>query len=233
MFSFIAGQAAPDQSLLSLVFGAGIFVQFILLLLIAMSVLTWAIIFFKRKIFNEAEARSSEFVDLFDRAPDLSEGLELVRGGHREAAPARVLMAGLREARREEKAGSGTLDERSRRIDRVLRDAVGDEIARLERRLAFLATTGSTAPFIGLLGTVWGIMRSFRDIGVMKSADLSVVAPGIAEALIATAVGLFAAIPAVMGYNHFIGRIKDFRRRLNGFADYALNRIEREWPSGD
>ncbi|MEW6776107.1 MAG: protein TolQ [Bdellovibrionota bacterium] len=223
-------EAPKQESLLSLVLSAGIFVQLILFGLLAMSVLTWAIIFFKRKILREAEEHSESFARSFEDRTALSDLYEAAQREQGLSAAAAVLCAGYEEAKREN-GTKGNLEGRSRRVERALKSAVDEEIARLERRLPFLATTGSTAPFIGLFGTVWGIMRSFRDIGQLHSADLSVVAPGIAEALIATAVGLFAAIPAVMAYNTFLNRIRSFRRALESFADAALSRIEREWPS--
>ncbi len=223
-------EAPKQESLLSLILSAGFFVQLILLGLLAMSVLTWAIIFFKRKVLREAEEHSEAFARSFEDQTALSDLYEAAERERDSSAAASVLCAGYEEARRESQA-KGNPDGRSRRVERALKSAVDEEIARLERRLPFLATTGSTAPFIGLFGTVWGIMRSFRDIGQLHSADLSVVAPGIAEALIATAVGLFAAIPAVMAYNAFLHRIRSFRRALESFADAALSRIEREWSS--
>jgi biopolymer transport protein TolQ len=112
-------------------------------------------------------------------------------------------------------------------IIRSLQQAVTAERARLERGVNFLATTGSSAPFIGLFGTVWGIMESFRSIGVMKSASLAVVAPGIAEALVATAAGLAAAIPAVIFFNYFLGRINVISTEMDNFASELINIIER------
>ena len=112
-------------------------------------------------------------------------------------------------------------------VTRSLQQAVSAERSRLERGVNFLATTGSSAPFIGLFGTVWGIMESFRQIGVMKSASLAVVAPGIAEALIATAAGLAAAIPAVIFYNYFLGRINTISGEMDNFSSELINIIER------
>ena len=112
-------------------------------------------------------------------------------------------------------------------VTRSLQQAVTAERTRLERGVNFLATTGSSAPFIGLFGTVWGIMESFRRIGVMKSASLAVVAPGIAEALVATAAGLLAAIPAVIFYNYFLGRINTIATEMDNFSSELINIIER------
>ena len=113
-------------------------------------------------------------------------------------------------------------------IQRVLKKAISRETGRLEKAVSFLATTGNTTPFIGLFGTVWGIMNSFRGIGVKGSASLAVVAPGISEALIATAMGLIAAIPAVVAYNHFVTRINRMAVEMENFAGDFLNIVERE-----
>jgi biopolymer transport protein TolQ len=112
-------------------------------------------------------------------------------------------------------------------VARALRRATTQETQRLERYLTFLATTGSTAPFIGLFGTVWGIMDSFRGIGLTGSASLAVVAPGISEALVATAIGLVAAIPAVMGYNHFVNKVNVLTGEMDNFSQEFLNIVQR------
>ncbi len=112
-------------------------------------------------------------------------------------------------------------------IDNMLKIAIADESVKLERRLSFLATTANTAPFIGLFGTVWGIMDSFREIGVRGTTSLAVVAPGISEALIATALGLATAIPAVLAYNYFLGRLKRILSRMENASMYLINLLER------
>ncbi len=234
--AILTTQFEPSSSVWSLFLSASPLALVVLLGLLAMSVVTWAIVFLKRKVMRDAEKASSEFARAFEESKKLSAAEDMARSTYKDAPPARVLLAGCDEARREKtlRAGPRTGPEASeaagRRVERALRAAVDGEAAVLERRLTFLATTASTAPFIGLFGTVWGILTAFHDIGAMRSADLAVVAPGIAEALVATAVGLFAAIPAVMAYNAFAQRIRTFRRALDSFADAALSRIEREWP---
>ena len=224
--------AADTPSTWDLVSASGPFVKLILLGLVGMSVFTWTIVGFKRKILISAEEENRDFEAHFDSAPTLEEAHRAARSSHRDVAAARILVAGYQEATKERPHASEAAAQ-SRRVDRVLRSAVALEGRRLERRLPFLAITGSTAPFIGLFGTVWGIMRSFQDIGALRSVDLSVVAPGISEALIATAAGLFAAIPAVMAYNTFLNRIRGIKMDLEAYADRVLNRIEREWPQGE
>ncbi len=129
-----------------------------------------------------------------------------------------------------EESDEGLGPDRLDAINRAMRRAAGSEIARMERFLPFLATTASSAPFIGLFGTVWGIMTSFQGIGAQGSANLAVVAPGISEALIATAAGLGAAIPAVMGYNFFVNRVKHWAVEMDGFALELLNVVGRSFP---
>lgn len=223
--------AAETPSTWDLVSSSGLFVQLILLGLVGMSAFTWAIVFFKRKVLQQVEDHAQDFAAHFDAVQSLEEATRSARSTYRDASTARILVAGYDEALRE-RPHAAEATAQSRRVDRVLRSAVAAEGRRLERRLPFLAITGSAAPFIGLFGTVWGIMRSFQDIGAMHSVDLSVVAPGISEALIATAAGLFAAIPAVIAYNTFLNRVKGMKLELDAYADRVLNRIEREWPDG-
>ena len=128
-----------------------------------------------------------------------------------------------------EESDEGLGPERLEAVNRAMRRVASMEIARMERYLPFLATTASSAPFIGLFGTVWGIMTSFQSIGAQGSANLAVVAPGISEALIATAMGLFAAIPAVIGYNFFVNRVKRWAVEMDGFALELLNVVGRSF----
>jgi biopolymer transport protein TolQ len=207
---------------------ADIVVQLILLLLVFFSVFSWAIIFFKRKTIRAAVKQSDRFLDAFRRSkslPDVSEAAKKLR-----ASPLAVIfLAGNKELAYQSKssAGNGWSSEKTESLNRALLKASNAEVARLEKMMFFLATTGSVSPFIGLLGTVWGIMISFIRIGAMRSASLQVVAPGIAEALIATAVGLFAAVPAVIAYNYFLGRIKDLIGTMEDFSLEFLSIAER------
>jgi biopolymer transport protein TolQ len=140
-----------------------------------------------------------------------------------------IFLAGNKELAYQAKSGAanGWTSEKAESLNRSLLKASNAEVARLEKMMFFLATTGSVSPFIGLFGTVWGIMISFVRIGAMRSASLQVVAPGIAEALIATAVGLFAAVPAVIAYNYFLGRIKDQIADMEDFSLEFLSIAER------
>ena len=200
------------------------------------SVVSWAIIFYKLLQVQKAKNESERFVDFFWQTKrfDLI-GAQLGRFAN---SPLTVLFnEGYGELKKlmekgEEKADPNVISTELGGIDniaRALRRATTSEITRLEKYLTFLATTGSTAPFIGLFGTVWGIMTAFKGIGETGSASLAVVAPGIAEALIATAIGLVAAIPAVMGYNHFQQKIKVLIAEMDSFSTELLNIIQRSF----
>lgn len=214
--------------------GTGLVVKLVLLVLLYFSVVSWAIIFFKLKQVHRANRESERFLDFFWKTKRFDAiNTQLDRFA---SSPLTVLfsegygeltkLAEKREHKEDPHVVStdlGGIDN----ISRALRRATTSEITRLEKYLTFLATTGSTAPFIGLFGTVWGIMTAFRGIGETGSASLAVVAPGIAEALIATAIGLVAAIPAVMGYNHFQNKIRVLIADMDSFSTEFLNIVQR------
>jgi biopolymer transport protein TolQ len=207
---------------------ADIVVQLILLLLVFFSVFSWAIIFFKYKTIKAGFKQSAKFLDVFRRSKSLSDVNEAAK--KLRASPLAVIfLAGNRELAYQSKASAenGWSAAKTDSLNRALLKASNAEVSRLEKMMFFLATTGSVSPFIGLFGTVWGIMISFIRIGAMRSASLQVVAPGIAEALIATAVGLFAAVPAVIAYNYFLGRIKDLIADMEDFSFEFLSIAER------
>jgi biopolymer transport protein TolQ len=207
---------------------ADIVVQLILLLLVFFSVFSWAIIFFKAKTLKAAFKQSDRFLTAFRRSKSLGEVNEAAKK-LRGSPLATIFLAGNKELAYQSKSTSdgGWTGEKTNSLNRALLKASNGEVARLEKMMFFLATTGSVSPFIGLFGTVWGIMISFIRIGAMRSASLQVVAPGIAEALIATAVGLFAAVPAVIAYNYFLGRIKDVIADMEDFSLEFLSIAER------
>jgi biopolymer transport protein TolQ len=207
---------------------ADIVVQLILLLLVFFSVFSWAIIFFKYKTIKAGFKQSAKFLDVFRRSKSLADVNEAAK--KLRASPLAVIfLAGNRELAYQSKASAenGWSAAKTDSLNRALLKASNAEVSRLEKMMFFLATTGSVSPFIGLFGTVWGIMISFIRIGAMRSASLQVVAPGIAEALIATAVGLFAAVPAVIAYNYFLGRIKDLIADMEDFSFEFLSIAER------
>ena len=214
--------------------GTGLVVKLVLLVLIYFSVVSWAIIFFKLLQVHRANSESVRFLEFFWKTKRFdSINSQLDRFSN---SPLTVLFnEGYAELRKlmekgEEKEEPNVISTELGGVDnisRALRRATTSEITRLEKYLTFLATTGSTAPFIGLFGTVWGIMNAFKGIGETGSASLAVVAPGIAEALIATAIGLVAAIPAVMAYNHFQNKIRVLIKEMDSFSTEFLNIVQR------
>jgi biopolymer transport protein TolQ len=218
---------------LELIADAGLVVKLVLLILIGFSLLSWAIIFLKFRVIYGAIGDSQRFQQFFwnkRRLDAISKSLKdfphaptavLFRDGYQE------LMRNQRETTSEEPALFSAELGQADNVARALRRATNQETQRLERYLPFLATTGSTAPFIGLFGTVWGIMDSFIGIGKTGSASLAVVAPGISEALVATAIGLVAAIPAVVAYNHFVSKVNVLTGDMDSFCQEFLNIVGR------
>ena len=213
--------AESDFSLVSLFFQADIVVQSVMVGLVLASFWSWAIIFDKTTRFGRAKKKSDRFEQIFWSGKSLDELYKNI-GQKPDNPMAVVFVSAMREWRRSFESGSvsGSLAASVKeRIDRVMSVTVAREVGRLERQLGFLATVGSTAPFVGLFGTVWGIMNSFRAIAMSHDTNLAVVAPGIAEALFATALGLVAAIPAVVAYNKFSNDLNRYATRLDGFSD--------------
>ena len=216
------------MNLISLISEASAIVQAILLVLVFFSVFSWAIIFFKRKTLKTATVQSHKFMGVFRKSQNLSEVGEAAKKYH-SSPLAKLFLSGFKELSHATKSnpGNGLPQSKLDNINRSLVKASNSEISRLEKMMGFLATTGSVTPFIGLLGTVLGIMDAFVKIGIVRSASLSTVAGPIAEALIATAAGLFAAIPAVIAYNYFLHRIKDMISDMEEFSMEFLNIAER------
>ena len=207
-----------DLSLISLFLEADWLVQAVVVGLLAASVWSWGIILDKTFMFRRANQQMDRFEKVFWSGQSLD---ELYRTLHNRntAGPAAVFVAAMREWKRSYESGARAPVGMQMRIDKALEVAIGREMERMERRLLFLASTGSAAPFVGLFGTVWGIMVSFQGIAISGSSSLAVVAPGIAQALLATALGLFAAIPAVVGFNKLSNSAGRIGQRLEGFAD--------------
>jgi biopolymer transport protein TolQ len=228
--------AISDQAfagdLIEMFLHAGTVVKIVLMILVCFSTISWTIIFMKLRFFSKARRESARFLDSFWESTDLqklyketdemkfSPTAQLYRTGYAEL----VRVNKMRNA--SPAPGEPGLDV-SDSVERSLRKAQIQQGARLDKALSFLATTGNTAPFIGLFGTVWGIMESFRGIGMKGSASLAVVAPGISEALIATAVGLAAAIPAVVAFNHFNSKAQGLRSEMDAFSADFLSRVMR------
>jgi biopolymer transport protein TolQ len=214
-----AAAATTDLSMWNLFMEADIIVKGVMLILVAISFWCWAIIFDKLFRLRGLMRRAEQFEESFWSGGSLEELYDRI--GSRPADPmSSIFVAAMREWRRS--AAKGLADpvriSLPQRIDRVMQVTLSREMEQLEARLGFLASVGSTAPFIGLFGTVWGIMNSFHHIGETKNTSLAVVAPGIAEALFATALGLVAAIPAVLAYNKLSTDMDRYAKRLEGFA---------------
>ena len=220
--------------MLDLVLNAGTVVKIVLLILIYFSLVSWAIIFYKVSVIQRATKESERFLAFFwtkKRFDLVGQGI----GDYGNSPIATLFREGYHEMLQLQKkspdlAESGDFSLKmapTEMVGRALRRATTQETQRLEKYLTFLATTGSTAPFIGLFGTVWGIMDAFHGIGTTGSASLAVVAPGISEALIATAIGLAAAIPAVMAYNHFLNKVNVLIGEMDNFSQEFLNIVER------
>jgi biopolymer transport protein TolQ len=201
----------------------------VLLILLFFSVFSWAIIFKKYRAFKAAHRESQEFLRIFHNSKKLSEIRVSAERLHSSPLPA-LFLGGYREIESQATYSENPGKARIRNLEsvrRALQVASSDELSRVERWLSWLATTGGVCPFIGLFGTVWGIIDAFNGLGMASTASLQSVAPGIAEALITTAAGLFAAIPAVVGYNHYLQRVKEFGSTLDEFTLEFLNMTER------
>jgi len=229
-----------DIELLNMIMNAGPMVQLVLLMLLFFSVSSWAIIIIKFRYLKKAFDESALFTDFFWKSRELSEAFS--RAKQLRGSPvARIFRVGYVELKKLSQTGiqgigkpaeqGGSLGASSfgtENVKRALRRAINTEVTRMTQMVPFLATTGNTTPFIGLFGTVWGIMNSFHGIGLRGSASLAVVAPGISEALVATAAGLAAAIPAVIAYNYFMQKIRIIESELHSFSADFLNIIERD-----
>jgi len=245
----LGGAGAFGHDIVQMVLHAGLVVKFVLLLLLFFSIVSWAIIFSKFRLLKRAREETEEFLDIFWEASDIKEIYKaseelgyspvarLFRAGYAEFIKLRKIETGASKNSGHQAFTDTRAMARSSKVimdnlERSLRRAGVDQLNRLERALNFLATTGNTTPFIGLFGTVWGIMESFRGIGLRGSASLAVVAPGISEALIATAAGLAAAIPAVVAFNYFTQRVEALRAEMEIFTSDFLSIVERRLFKG-
>jgi len=231
-----------EINIFQMMINAGLMVQFVLLLLLFFSITSWAIILIKYRYLMKAFRESARFTDFFWKSRDLSNAF--LKAKQLGSSPvARVFRVGYLELKKLSKSGVPISQSQSAEaeasslssmftgtdnVKRALRRAINTEMTQMTQMVPFLATTGNTAPFIGLFGTVWGIMNSFHGIGLKGSASLAVVAPGISEALVATAVGLAVAIPAVIAFNYFTQKIRVIESELQSFAADFLNIVERD-----
>jgi biopolymer transport protein TolQ len=217
-----------DMSVISLLWEASMPVQIVMLLLLAASLMSWNIIFSKRRLIRRTKDASDEFEAAFWSGGDLNtlyRSATRAKGG--SIGMASIFEAGFREFNRTLQAGGSSTDKIVEECRRAMRVAQMREVDRLEQNLATLATIGSTSPYVGLFGTVWGIMGAFMGLANMQSATLAVVAPPIAEALIATAMGLFAAIPAVIAYNRYADKVVRLEYRFDGFMEEFSSILQR------
>ncbi len=220
----------PESGVFALLAHATFTVKLVLALLSLMSVVSWSIIIYKYFLLSSARKRSGEDVKIFQSTRVLGDAMRTL--SKNASSPVyRTGAAAMNEIRRLESAGlltAGRIEVVMDTLRRTLRQGVTSQMGRLSRSLPFLATCSNAAPFIGLFGTVWGIMHSFHSIGRMKTAALAAVAPGISEALIATAIGLAVAIPATIAYNFFLGVLNDIEAEMVNFAGVFLNKVQRE-----
>jgi len=228
-----------------LILNAGPTVKMVLLILMLFSVVSWGIIFLKFRVIRSAIRETETFLGIFWETAKLSQIYNEAKK-LKNSPLAEIFLSGYMELEKFRKLATNPMQEAGQitadldlispimgmgNIRRALEQAMSAERTRLEKNLNFLATTGSTSPFIGLFGTVWGIMDAFRKIGIRGSTNLATVAPGISEALVATAVGLFAAIPAVVAYNYYLGQVKTLSSEMDNFASEFLNIIQRNFEA--
>ncbi len=218
-----------DMSVISLITGASVLVKIVMLVLLAASLLSWYYIFVKVFTYSRATRLANQFEKQFWSGSDLNELYQRAVSARESAgSQERIFESGFQEfvkLRKQAGIEVGAVLEGTRR---AMRATYQREMEQLEAHLSFLATVGSVSPYVGLFGTVWGIMNSFRGLANMSQATLGAVAPGIAEALIATAMGLFAAIPAVVAYNRFAGDINRLATRFDSFMEEFSNILQRQ-----
>lgn len=215
---------------------AGVVVKFVILLLLLVSIISWTIIFIKFRYIHKAFKGSYEFVNMFWKCSNLPDAFAKAEVLEDENPISRIFLSAYMEksrfgvsknqpqSKQVKISNMKTMDN----VQRALNKSINFERRQLAQLVPFLATSGNTAPFIGLFGTVWGIMNTFQGIGLVGSASLAVVAPGISEALIATAAGLAVAIPSVVAYNYFVDRIRVLESELRSFSSDLLNMIQRD-----
>ncbi len=221
----IAAAAAPGLDVFSLVMQAGPMAKFVLAVLALFSVVSWGITAERLVSFRRAERESKRFLDRFHQGGGLAT-IQDETAALRHSPLADIYRAVFREVSLNPPPDGTWHGGELESLVRVVRRSCSARLAYLERSLGFLATTASATPFIGLFGTVWGIMRAFHGIGVAGTASLAAYAPGIAEALVATAAGLAAAIPAVIAYNHFLGRLRAIDARMDEFTADLIHRVQ-------
>src|SRR5713101_8614814 len=228
MHVFLLLTIVVGGEIVDLVGQTGVVAKFVLLLLLAFSLVSWAIILSKWSLLRRARVQSGRFVRAFRKAQRLQD-VGAVAEQFRPSPLVGVFEGGFEEYRRQGGVSSGAIRS-PLAVQRAMQIANSEELSRFERNLPWLAITGAVTPFIGLFGTVWGIIDAFHGLGTSGQATLRAVAPGISEALITTAAGLVTAIPAVIAYNLIGGSIRDFAARCDDFSLEMLNAVERQAP---
>ena len=213
------------EEIVHLVSESGLVAKAVLIILLAFSILSWSIILSKWASLGRARVQSGRFLRAFRKANRLND-VSTVAEQFKPSPLVAVFESGYEELRRQ-----GGIVRNVNSVQRAMQIASSEELTRLENRSTWLATTGSVAPFVGLFGTVWGIIDAFHGLGTAGAATLRAVAPGVSEALITTAAGLFAAIPAVVAYNHFAQNMREFGARMDDFSMEFLNTVERDRDS--
>ena len=224
---------AEQLSIYELIANASLLVQVVMALLVLASVVSWMMIFQRWFFLRNALSEIDSFEDHFWSGIDLRKFFSELDGEENLNGIENIFVSGFKEYTRLSDQGGADADAIMQGVQRAMRVALTREEARLETHLPFLATVGSTSPYVGLFGTVWGIMNSFRSLANMSQATLASVAPGISEALVATAMGLFAAIPAVIGYNRFSARVDGLMKRYEAFSDELTTILHRAAHSKD
>ena len=222
-----AAAAAPQFSIWAHILHSDPLVKLTLLLLISFSVACWAVIFYKSKQLQSAQKSSEAFWQKFSATTNLADAVSIK--GLRDGPVYEIFLSGQESLGKIKKNTNQFSAYHRDYLEQRLRQTQGEEIDKLEQYVSFLATTASVAPFIGLFGTVWGILTAFLAIGNAGSSSLATVGPYIAEALVATAVGLFAAIPAVVAYNYFVGKIRAISKTVELFVQDFMLKCEREF----
>ncbi|MBQ9405113.1 MAG: protein TolQ [Desulfovibrio sp.] len=215
-----------EFSFFSMIAQASLVAKAVLAFLLVMSIVSWGLMIQKFIGLSAANSKAVRGTERFEKAPNLRDAVQSL-GADPTSPLYYIAHQGVVEFNRSKELGNSS-DVVVDNVRRALRQGVGTELARLQSSLSLLATTANTAPFIGLFGTVWGIMSSFHSIGMLKSASLATVAPGISEALVATAIGLAVAVPATIGFNVFMGKLSQVDTLLVNFAGVFLNRVQRE-----
>ncbi len=214
-----AGQISDEFTLMSLFFRADLVVKLVILILFAASIFSWTIIIHKIRLFRSLNKLTKSFEEIFWSGKSLK-SISLDSAEMLDSPIRSVFLDAIEEVEKSKTISSKNYESVSRRIERVMDASIDLETEKLSENFSFLATIGSTTPFIGLFGTVWGIMNSFQSIAISRNTSLAVVAPGIAEALFATALGLLAAIPAVIAYNIFTNQVNDQNAKMYRFKEH-------------